>query len=104
MTILIILLNYNSVILCHFVLSYNSVKIIIRCLMTKERFFVIYKTCSPCGSSRIQKGGMGVEDKEFQELFQRIVDQYELAPDIAEELLQRILNILSYCDPADEEP
>ena len=70
--------------------------------MTKERFFVIYKTCSLRGSSRIQKGGMGVEDKEFQELFQRIVDQYELAPDIAEELLQRILNILSHCDPEDE--
>lgn len=70
--------------------------------MTKERFFVIYKTCSPCGSSRIQKGGMGVEDKEFQELFQRIVNQYELEPDIAEELLQRILNILSHCDPEDE--
>ena len=100
--VLMILLDYNSVILCHFVLSYNSVKIIIRCLMTKERFFVIYKTCSPCGSSRIQKGGMGVEDKEFQELFQRIVDQYELAPDIAEELLQRILNILLHCDSADE--
>lgn len=43
-----------------------------------------------------------MEDKEFQELIQRIVDQYELAPDIAEELLQRILNILSYCDPAKE--
>ena len=102
MTILIILLNYNSVILCHFVLSYNSVKIIIRCLMTKERFFVIYKTCSPRGSSRNQKGGMGMEDKEFRELFQRIVDQYELASEIAEEFLQRILNILSHCDPADE--
>jgi hypothetical protein len=45
---------------------------------------------------------MGVEDKEFQELFQRIVDQYELEPDIAEELLQRILNILSHCDLEDE--
>ena len=63
---------------------------------------MICKTCSLRGSSRIQKGGMGVEDKEFQELFQRIVDQYELAPDIAEELLQRILNILSHCDSADE--
>ena len=63
---------------------------------------MICKTCSLRGSSRIQKGGMGVEDKEFQELFQRIVDQYELAPDIAEELLQRILNILSRCDPTDE--
>ena len=45
---------------------------------------------------------MDVEDKEFQELFQRIVDQYALAPDVAEELLQRILNMLSRCDPADE--
>lgn len=63
---------------------------------------MICKTYSLRGSSRIQKGGMGVEDKEFQELFQRIVDQYELAPDIAEELLQRILNILSHCDPTDE--
>ena len=45
---------------------------------------------------------MDVEDKEFRELFQRIVDQYALAPDVAEELLQRILCILSHCDPADE--
>ena len=43
-----------------------------------------------------------MEDQEFQELFQRIVEQYALAPEIAEELLQRILNILSHCDPADE--
>ena len=43
-----------------------------------------------------------MEDKEFRELFQRIVDQYELEPDIAEELLQRILNILSHCDLEDE--
>ena len=70
--------------------------------MTKERIFVIYKTCSLRGSSRIQKGGLEVEDKEFRELFQRIVDQYALAPDVAEELLQRILNMLSRCDPADE--
>ena len=69
-------------------------------MFNDKTFFVICKTYSLCGSSRIQKGGMRVEDKEFQELFQRIVDQYELAPDIAEELLQRILNILSYCDPA----
>ena len=62
--------------------------------MTKERFFVICKTYSLCGSSRIQKGGMGVEDANFKELFQRIVDRYELAPDVAAELLQRILAIL----------
>ena len=63
---------------------------------------MIYKTCFPSGASRMQKGGTGMEDQEFRELFQRIVDQYELEPDIAEELLQRILNILSHCDPADE--
>ena len=43
-----------------------------------------------------------MEDKEFRELFLRIVDQYELAPDIAEELLHRILNVLWNCDPGDE--
>ena len=43
-----------------------------------------------------------MEEKEFRELFQRIADQYELAPDVAEELLQRILKILSAFDPADQ--
>ena len=33
-------------------------------------------------------------DANFKELFQRIVDRYELAPDVAAELLQRILAIL----------
>ena len=35
-----------------------------------------------------------MEDAKFKELFQRIVDRYELAPDVAAELLQRILAIL----------
>ena len=35
-----------------------------------------------------------MEDTNFKELFQRIVDRYELAPDVASELLQRILAIL----------
>jgi len=35
-----------------------------------------------------------MEDAYFKELFQRIVDRYELAPDVASELLQRILAIL----------
>ena len=35
-----------------------------------------------------------MEDTKFKELFQRIVDRYELAPDVATELLQRILAIL----------
>ena len=35
------------------------------------------------------------EDTNFKELFQRIVDRYELDPDVAAELLQRILAILA---------
>ena len=35
-----------------------------------------------------------MEDAKFKELLQRIVDRYELAPDVAAELLQRILAIL----------
>ena len=35
-----------------------------------------------------------MEDANFMELFQRFVDRYELAPDVAAELLQRILAIL----------
>ena len=35
-----------------------------------------------------------MEDANFKELVQRLVDQYELAPDVATELLQRILTIL----------
>ena len=35
-----------------------------------------------------------MEDENFKELFQRIVNRYELAPDVAAELLQRILAIL----------
>ena len=43
-----------------------------------------------------------MEDKEFREIFQQIVDRYELAPDVAEALLQRILKILLPGDPAEE--
>ena len=35
-----------------------------------------------------------MEDTNFKELFQKIVDRYELAPEVAAELLQRILIIL----------
>ena len=35
-----------------------------------------------------------MEDAKFKELFQKIVDQYELTPDAASQLLQRILAIL----------
>ena len=44
-----------------------------------------------------------MEDREFRELFQKIVDGYALAPDVAEALLQRILYILAHRDPADED-
>ena len=64
--------------------------------------FGIPKTCSPYGSSRNQKGVTGMEDKKFRELFQWIVDQYALEPGLAEELLQRIVNILSRCGPEDK--
>ena len=36
-----------------------------------------------------------MEDANFKELFQTIVELYELAPDVASELLQRILAILN---------
>ena len=47
-----------------------------------------------------------MEDANFKELFQRIVDRYELAPDVAAELLQRILAILKNTenDPLQTEP
>ena len=35
-----------------------------------------------------------MEDTNFKELFRKIVDRYELAPDVAAELLQRILAVL----------
>ena len=35
-----------------------------------------------------------MEDTNFKELFQKIVDRYDLAPEVAAELLQRILTIL----------
>ena len=43
-----------------------------------------------------------MDDQAFQALFQRIVDQYELAPDVAEELLRQILKILSECSLEEE--
>lgn len=39
-----------------------------------------------------------MENREFRELFQRLVERYELAPEIAEALLQRILRILAHWD------
>ena len=44
-----------------------------------------------------------MEDANFKELFQRIVDRYELAPDVAAELLQRILAILKILKSAEED-
>ena len=35
-----------------------------------------------------------MEDRKFKELFQSVVDRYELSANVAAELLQRILTIL----------
>lgn len=35
-----------------------------------------------------------MNDKDFRKLFERLVEDYELDPDIADKLLQRILEIL----------
>lgn len=40
------------------------------------------------------------DDEDFKELFTRLITIYELAPDVADELLQSILLIL--CDAMDE--
>ena len=41
-----------------------------------------------------------MDEEQFRELFRRFIEQYELSPDIAEELLQKILNILKYTENA----
>ena len=41
-------------------------------------------------------------DQDFREFFLWIAEQYALTPDAAEALLQRILTILSRCDPENE--
>lgn len=41
-----------------------------------------------------RKGESVMEDETFKELFQRLMDQYEMDPETAATLLQRILNIL----------
>lgn len=35
-----------------------------------------------------------MSDEEFRDLFQRLVEKYELDPEVADKLLQRILEIL----------
>ena len=35
------------------------------------------------------------EEEEFKQLFRRIVEMYQISPDTAAELLQRILSILA---------
>lgn len=67
--------------------------------MTIYEFFIILKSIFPPASSYIWKGGnpMDGEDR-FKELFRRIVELYQLSPETAEELLQRILRILAEGD------
>lgn len=42
------------------------------------------------------------EEEEFKKLFQRIVEMYQILPDTASELLQRILRILADTRAEDE--
>ena len=42
-----------------------------------------------------------MEDANFKELFQRIMERYELSPDVAAELLQRVLIILKNSENED---
>lgn len=43
------------------------------------------------------------KDTEFRELFQFMIEQYQLKPEIAQKLLQKILRILSeYTDESDD--
>lgn len=41
-------------------------------------------------------------EANFKELFQKIVERYELSPDVAAELLKKILAILSNKDSTDK--
>lgn len=62
-----------------------------------------FKTVYPPVSSKKQKGGRSMDgEDQFRELFQRIVELYQLSPEIAAELLQRILAILA--GESDEDP
>lgn len=63
--------------------------------MIAIKIFGKIKTCSPLLLSKHQKGGNSMdEDKEFRELFRRLVDCYEIDPDTADEILRQILQIL----------
>ena len=42
------------------------------------------------------------EEEEFKQLFRRIVEMYQISPDTATELLQRILTILADNQEEDE--
>ena len=44
-----------------------------------------------------------IEEEEFKQLFHRIVEMYQISPETASELLQRILTILAD-NQEEEEP
>lgn len=71
--------------------------------MTYLKIFRKIKTDSPSVPSNKQKGVSKVDGEEqFRELFQKVVELYQLSPEVAAELLQRILAIL--VEGEDEKP
>lgn len=53
------------------------------------------KTFPDLLSSRVQKGGIAMEQEDyFRQAFAKLIEVYQLDPDTAAELLQRILHIL----------
>lgn len=53
------------------------------------------KTFPDLLSSKVQKGGITMEQEDyFRQAFAKLIEVYQLDPDTAAELLQRILHIL----------
>lgn len=73
----------------------NSVKSILCFIMTLFNLFLL-KHSSPLPRLINRKGEMGMnEADQFRILFQKIAEMYELSPEVAAELLQKVLDILS---------
>ena len=68
----------------------------------KSRKFSGFQNLTLCRIVRNTEGGMGMEDQKLREWIARIAALYELDRDTAEELLRRILRILTKEDPAEE--
>lgn len=73
----------------------NSVKSILCFIVTLFNLFLL-KLSSPLPRLINRKGEMGMDEADqFRMLFQKIAEMYELSPEVAAELLQKILDILS---------